>query len=423
MKVLWLVNTIFPYPAAKINMSVSCFGGWANSLYQSLEKNQEINFCIVATYKGKSLLKFKDKNTIYYLIPNDKEEVYNKKLKNYWQIIIKDFKPDIVHLHGTEYPKSLPLIELYPNLNYVVSIQGVLTSYARVSNCNLPFKTLLKNLTFRDILKPKTGLLISKSIVKRAMYEQKIIKNVNNIIGRTTWDKSQVLAINPNIRYYHGEENLRECFYSDKWNIENINRHTLFFSQAQSIIKGFHIFVEALKILKVKYPDIKAVIAGNNIFDNSFKGKLKRQSYTNYVYKLVKKYNLLDNIEFTGFLDANEYKNRLLKTHVYVQASANENSSNSLGEAMILGVPCVASNVGGTSDMLIDKLEGFLYPFTEPELLAYYIDLYFKSDELCLEKGSKAREHALKRHNWENNANETYRTYLNILKEEKRGDL
>lgn len=416
MKVLWLVNSIFPYPAEQLNSKVSCFGGWAHSLYESVSKEKDIIFCIVATYNGSDLKKYVDKNTTYYLIPNKKENKYNKKLKIYWKEIIEKFKPDIVHIHGTEYPKSLPLIELYPNLNYVVSIQGFLQSYTRVYNCNLDLLTLLKNLTIRDILKPKTGILTSLDLKKRAIYEKLIIKKVKNIIGRTTWDKAQVLAINPNISYYHGEENLRECFYNDQWDIEKINKYTIFFSQAQSIIKGFYVLIEALRILKVKYPKVKVVVAGNNILGSDIKSKLKRQSYTKYLSKLIKKYDLEENIEFTGYLDAVDYKEKLLSSHVYVQSSSNENSSNSLGEAMILGMPCVASNVGGTSDMLIDKEEGFLYPYTESELLAYYIEQFFESNKLCIDKGINARNHALKRHNWENNAKVTLEIYNSIYK-------
>ena len=60
----------------------------------------------------------------------------------------------------------------------------------------------------------------------------------------------------------------------------------------------------------------------------------------------------------------------LLKSNVFVQTSSIENSTNSLGEAMLIGMPCVASNVGGTSDMLKDKNEGYLYPFGDYNLLA-----------------------------------------------------
>lgn len=413
MKVLWVVNSIFPYPAKQLGNEVSCFGGWTHSLYESLKK-EEIVFCIAATYDGDDLKKFNDDKTFYYLIPNKKENKYNEELKYYWKQIIEDFNPDIVHIHGTEYPKSLPLVELYPNLNYVVSIQGILKACARSFNCNLPLTELLKNITLRDILKPKTGFLGFIEYKNRAKYEQMLLKNVNNVIGRTTWDKSQVLAINPDINYYHCEENLRECFYDDKWDINKINRHTIFFSQAQAIFKGFYILVEAVKILKRKYPDVQVIVAGNNILNSGIKNKLKRQSYSKYLLKKIREYDLERNIVFTGFLNAEDYKERLIKSNVYVQCSSIENSSNSLGEAMILGVPIVASNVGGTSDMLIDKVEGLLYTYTEPELLAYYIDQLFSNDELCKDISSKAIKHATKRHNWKNNAKTMLEIYNNI---------
>lgn len=417
MRILWLVNAMFPYPAEQLGNSASCFGGWAHSLYQSLQKENNIDFCIVSTYAGSKLEKFVEGRTVYYLIPNQKENTYNPELKQFWKIVIEEFRPEIVHIHGTEYPKSLPLIELYPNINYVVSIQGILHACARVYNCNLDLLTLVKNITIRDLVKPKTGLLTSLEMKQRAKYEKRIIENVGNAIGRTTWDKSQVLSINPKINYYHADENLRQCFYKDEWDYNKKEEYTIFFSQAQSILKGFHIMLEALYILKKKYPKVKVVVAGNNLFDSSLVSKLKKQSYVRYLEKLVQKYELKDNIEFTGYLGAEEYKKYLLKTHVYVQASSVENSSNSLGEAMILGVPCVASNVGGTSDMLLDKKEGFLYPYTESELLAYYVDQYFESEELCKEKGKAAREHALNRHDWDSNAKSMMDIYNKLIKD------
>ena len=179
--------------------------------------------------------------------------------------------------------------------------------------------------------------------------------------------------------------------------------------------------LEAINILKEKYPDVKVIVAGNNILDTStLKQKLKRQSYTKYLQRIIKKYDIQENIQYTGFLDAEVYKKTLLKSHVYVQASSIENSSNSLGEAMILGVPCVASNVGGTSTMLKDKEEGFLYPYTEPELLALYIEKYFESNEICKRYSENARKKAMERHDWEKNANEVINAYKTIVKKNNR---
>lgn len=90
---------------------------------------------------------------------------------------------------------------------------------------------------------------------------------------------------------------------------------------------------------------------------------------------------------------------RLLKTNVFVLPSAIENSSNSLSEAMILGLPCIASNTGGTMDMLEYPKEGLLYPYTEPAILAEYVMQYFRDDDLCIKLGQAARTRALERHN------------------------
>ena len=100
---------------------------------------------------------------------------------------------------------------------------------------------------------------------------------------------------------------------------------------------------------------------------------------------MIEKYELGKNIEFTGLLNENQMIERLLKTNVFILPSAIENSSNSLGEAMLLGLPCIASNTGGTMDILKHKEEGLLYPYTEPAILAEYIGRFFENDELCIE--------------------------------------
>ena len=53
--------------------------------------------------------------------------------------------------------------------------------------------------------------------------------------------------------------------------------------------------------------------------------------------------------------------------------SSIENSPNSLGEAQLLGVPCIASDVGGVTDMIPNKECGIIYRFEEVELLAKHI--------------------------------------------------
>lgn len=69
-----------------------------------------------------------------------------------------------------------------------------------------------------------------------------------------------------------------------------------------------------------------------------------------------------------GKLTAGQMRDRYLASSLYVCCSALENSPNSLGEAMLLGMPCVSADVGGIPSMFTDGVDGILYRgFSERE--------------------------------------------------------
>ena len=118
------------------------------------------------------------------------------------------------------------------------------------------------------------------------------------------------------------------------------------------------------------YPDTKVRIAGSDITKSAtFNDLVHFTGYGLYIKRLIKKYHLQDKICFTGNLNAEEMKQEYLRSNVFVCPSSIENSPNSLGEAQILGVPCVASYVGGIPDMMRGN-EDNLYRFEEVEMLA-----------------------------------------------------
>jgi glycosyltransferase involved in cell wall biosynthesis len=53
------------------------------------------------------------------------------------------------------------------------------------------------------------------------------------------------------------------------------------------------------------------------------------------------------------------------RAHVYLCTSYSEGLSISLNEAMLDGMVCVASRVGGNSELITDGVDGFLVPCTE----------------------------------------------------------
>lgn len=401
MRIIWIVNTIFPYPAEQLNYDKSIYGGWLNGLATNLILNSEIELCIVSTYDGKKLFHCVDSRIEYYLLPGGSAIKYNSKLNNYAKIIIQNFKPDIVHIHGTEFSHSLSFINEIKdeNIKIITSIQGLVSVYAKNYLAGIRIKDIIKNNTLRNFIK-RDGIINSqKNFELRGKYEKEIIKRSNVILGRTTWDYANTKAINSDEKYFYCGEILRKSFYKDSWNKNNIEKYSLFSSQGNYPVKGLHFLLKTVEILKIDYPNVKLYIGGQNIINtDSLKNKIKLTGYGRYIKRLIKAYKIEDNVFFTGPLDEERMRDRLLKTNVFVLPSVIENSSNSLCEAMILGVPCVATNTGGTMDMLEHKKEGFLYPYNEPAICAKYISDYFKDDSLCVEMGINSKNRALNRH-------------------------
>ena len=105
---------------------------------------------------------------------------------------------------------------------------------------------------------------------------------------------------------------------------------------------------------------------------------------------------------------------RFLKSHVFVSPSSIENSPNSVGEAMLLGVPVVSSDVGGVKNLLTHGEEGFVYPYDEPYMIAHYVCHLFGDDALAQTLSEHARAHAAHTHNREENLQKMLEIYREI---------
>ena len=286
---------------------------------------------------------------------------------------------------------------------------------------SLTYKDIYNNITLRDIIRFDNIYQQKKKFAKRGKYEVDILKKCDFIIGRTEWDYANAYAIIKKDVYFKCNETLREPFYNSLWNIDKIVRKTIFISQASYPLKGFHIFLKSLSLLKRDFPDVKVFVAGPNILDKSkLIDKIKFSGYAKYIQKIIRKNKLESNVTFVGLLQAQEIAELMKKCNIYVQASALENSSNSLGEAMLIGMPVVASNVGGTNSMVLDKKEALLYPYSEYAMLYFFIKKVFEDDDLAIKLGKNAREHALLTHNKEKNVEQMIKIYEEIINENKK---
>ena len=410
MKVLWLINITLPFISKFYNEGITNSGGWLVNLSKQIPIENELVIC----YPSKIERFDNIDNVRCYGITVGVEESDLMKMVEKFKKIINNEKPNVIHVWGTEHLHSYAMVcaakkcERLEQL--VVSIQGLVSVFEKHYMASLPWYAQIK-VSIRDVIRRDTLITQQKNMKKRGQFEQLILKEVRHVIGRTSWDKVCSKLANDKVEYHFNNEILRDSFYENCWDIEKCDRYSIFVSQAQYPIKGFHNVIEAISLLKDKYPELKVFVAGvrSPIVNNS-----KPMGYTVYLTNLAKQYDVLDRIEYVGSLSEKEMCEQFLKSNVFVSASAIENSPNSVGEAMLLGVPTVASYVGGTKDMLSEGIDGYLYQYDAPYMLAGYIDNVFSDECLAKKFSINARNHAMKTHSRENNYKQLIQIYKKI---------
>ncbi len=418
MKVLWITNTIFPELAKVLGNDPPVVGGWMYGLANDLTKS---GIKLSVATAGPLLNDFHDsiEGVEYFLLKGQKSILeYDSTLEDKWKGIVEIVNPDIVHIHGTEYAHGLALVKACLNLNYLMSIQGLVGECSVHYTAGIPKKEILRNKTFRDYLR-NDGILEAKDkFYQRSIkVEKEYLISVNHILHRSQWDGNYARTLNEHANYYCCNDSLRDAFYiSEKWNIQNKKDYSIFLSQAGYPLKGLHKILEALPFLVDQFPTLKVRIAGNNIIKvNTFKDKLRLGGYGKYLRSLIKKNKLEKYIEFTGPLDEQEMVYEYLNAHIVVSSSSIDNVPNSILEAQFLGVPVIASQVGGVPEMIVHGETGMLYPFDAVEILAEYIKDLFSDDDKALKLSKNGINLGVKRQDRTTNLEKVLEVYQNML--------
>lgn len=376
MKLVWISNA----PPIDIDHNQKSFGGgWLQEQYSSLTTSN--NMQILALFPGKAINDLSKGIVTFSPVKNNKYSI--KKAKMFFKKILTDFKPNLIHIHGTELPHcysmSLAAIEL--NIPYVVSLQGIVSEiYKHVLTGMDPkdmFKKSLRDLIFRS------STIDLRNLYKRlALLEKSVVLHSSIVIGRTNWDKAWITFNFQGKKYRFSSEPLRKDFLnSRKWEYDKCNKYQIFLSQSNTSIKGLHILLHALAYVKLYFPSLQLVIAGKNYSTNTLRNIFLRTAYENTILRYISILNLKNNIKFVGPQNPNQMIEHLLESHVFVQPSVIENSPNSLMEAIYLDVPSIASDVGGISSLYKSCKNLTLYQSDSSLILASHIkDLFEKKN-------------------------------------------
>lgn len=411
---MWLCSTPVGAITDALGIESAVLGGWMNGAYADIASVNEVKLLICYPQNRSKA-------------PEESHPDGARAIGFYWDgvkrsfadtldlftEILGNYRPDVIHIFGTEHEYGAILAQVACDLGLgsriSISIQGL------VSICASQFlpdftRQELRRASLSEI-KNRCSLLQQKEdYERRGEWERKLISAASVVMGRTEWDEGCCRLVNPNLSYRHVGETLREEFYDAVPGCD-ISAHRLFFSQGGKPIKALHRLVEAIPLIAKTFPDVTVAVSGiSQLRDGIFRG----QSYHRFLARRMRELGVASRFEFLGTLQPKELIKEMRSSSVFVSTSSIENSPNSMGEAMMMGLPCVSSFVGGVPSVAKDGEEALLFPLNEPEMLARHVIWLLGHEDEALRLGSRGRMRALRNHSREENKRRLLAVYREI---------
>lgn len=410
MKVLWFeISVPAAYDAAK-----NPTAGWQDALQTLIGDNKEIELGIAFENYGNGEKKVID--GVSYFPINTTYNIWDRqRAKVGWQVtidktlcaaekIVNEFNPDVIHVFGSEW--CFGLLAERVKTPIVIHMQGSIPPY---NNALMPPLYSVHDLIVGMGWKPKTQFnawLGRKKDKSRQEMEERILCSVNYYMGRTDWDKSITQLYNPNSSYYYCSEALRQDFLkiATTWTPPRNKKFRIVTTGISSFWKGIDTVLRTAHKLKERGFDFEWILAGKmNPLHKRIIEKKEGMRYAD------------NNVKIAGFLNSAQLRDLLMTSDLYVHTAYIDNSPNAICEAQYLGMPIIATYVGGIPSLIENGKEGILIPANDPFTLAHDIMILAKDEDRCIEMGMAGMKRARERHNPKNIINDLVRCYRSVI--------
>lgn len=169
-------------------------------------------------------------------------------------------------------------------------------------------------------------------------------------------------------------------------------------------IKGHQYFLETTKEVNKIYPMAKFLIVGD--------GELREQ-----LENLAKQLGVRENVIFCGF--RKDLTRIYADLDIVVLSSLNEGLPVTVIEALASAKPVVATNVGGTGDLIEDKITGLLVPPRNSKALAEGILYLLNNPEESIRMGKNGQRKVYPALNYTRLVRDIERLYIELLDKKK----
>lgn len=385
MKQLWFAGN----PGLYANANNYNGGGWISSLQNQLRSfcNSDLELSVVFPWENDIEETIDGYN--YYGISRIHSPWYKYKTKitnrneRIKSIIIKEH-PDIIVVFGTE--TYFGLVCTMTSIPVIIHIQGMLNAYYETW---LPqgVSKIRYYMTYPNPLKSfKT--IISSLILKSSMKREiTVYKKCRHFFGRTHWDRALVELLSEKAKYYYCNEMIRPEIYNSKkhWIIHSYKTPKIVSIISQAVYKGEDVILRTAQLLK-KY------------FSDNFEWNVYGIKEISFWEKITSIKHKDSNVNIKGIITASELVDVICDANVYVHPSYIENSPNTVCEAQLLGIPVIATNVGGMSSLIKHNEDGLLVPANDPYSMASQIKKVLEDNIMAERIGYNGRIVAMERH-------------------------
>lgn len=298
--------------------------------------------------------------------------------------IIKDYDVDIAHGHS---PLLSPhaVTRLSKDIPYISTIHSVWTNeYNSIKD--RPIRSLnINDFSIRLFAKSfSTYDQILFDIAKKLICVSNAVRK--EVLQKYHIDKGKLTVI-PNAVDHHRFVPLKQ----------GEDEETILYVGRLASVKGLDMLIYASKyVLKQEPQVVFKIVGGGNI---------------QYYEKLARKLQVDNSFNFIGGLDHHELHTIYQNSSVFVLPSFYEGLPTTILEAMSCGMPVVATDIPGISEVVRDKETGLLVPPKDPKALADAIIKLLKDEELRRKMGEAGRKRVEEEFTWDRITKKIVRLY------------
>jgi glycosyltransferase involved in cell wall biosynthesis len=167
-------------------------------------------------------------------------------------------------------------------------------------------------------------------------------------------------------------------------------------------LKGVHDLIRATSNVRKRGLEAELTIVGE--------GQQKEA-----LIALTRALDIEEHVKFEGFVPYSSMPKYYKRSDIFCFPTLGEPFGKAVIEAMACGKPVIATNAGGPSEIIQDKVDGILVPPSNPEAIAQQIIRLLENKNERRRLGERARETAVNRFSWSKIAEKYHQLYSGLL--------